>query len=440
MHKTFIILIITGFVLFAGFSMDQTGDANNLKLDIDTAVSMALSNNLSLKNNKIDLNNKLLKMATSWNTLVPTTNLSVSMGQTNSTATVLTKRMTTTTNSLGAGFSLNFSLSPQVGFEIVQTVLDYQTGKITYDQAKNTLITDINKAYYNIVLMKQQLDLKQKQMDNTKRNYDLSVIKLERGMISEIDKLKSEYAYKSVIPDYNTLNNTYITAIMNFKIMIGVKNEKDIELVSDIPEISKLDYDKISSMSIENNSDLKILTQSLRTNENLRNTYISALFPSFGISYSASTNFNQDFTKDSWSDPNNWNNSGTFNFSVKMPLDPYFPFSSTQVNMIQTQNNIQKNINDIKNTTLQKKANVSTDILTLKQIEDTINSLKINVDIAQKTYDMTQKLFDAGSKNYLDLQDAQNNLYDSQIKLINARYNYMTNYLDLKTLLNIDKL
>ena len=439
-----IILLITILISAYIYPTDVTDDTKTLKIDIDTSLSMALKNNLSLKNSKIDLNNKLLKMATSWNSLIPNAGLSVSMGRKESTTTVTgytgtTSRETTSNNTLSAGFSLSLSINPRMGFDIAQTVFDYQSGKLTYDQAENDLIINTNKIYYNIVIMKQQLDLKQKQIENTKKNYEISLIKLERGMISEIDKLKSEYAYKSLLPDYKTLENTYLTALANFKLLIGVKDETNIELTSAIPEIKKLDYEKIEAIGLENNLNLKILQQTKLTNENLRNIYISQLFPSFGISYSASASFGKDFTKDAWFDNmDDWNNSGTFTFSVSMPLDSYFPFSSTQVEIIQTQNNIRKNLNDLESTRLQKTADVQTDIMNLKQIEETIDSLSVNLDIAEKTYDLTQKLYEAGSKNYLDLQDSQNNLYDSQIKLINAKYNFLLSYLDLKYLLNVD--
>jgi outer membrane protein TolC len=72
----------------------------------------------------------------------------------------------------------------------------------------------------------------------------------------------------------------------------------------------------------------------------------------------------------------------------------------------------------------------------LKQISETIDSLKTNKEIADRTYNITNDLYTAGNKDLLDLQDADNNLIDANIKILNAENDFLSNYFDLEILLN----
>lgn len=437
-----LLLILTAFT----FAEDLTPSKDAIKLDIDTAVAKAFENNLSLKNSQIDMNNKILTLATTWNQFIPNTSMSASLGRKDTTSTITTtthngatesSRETETTNSLSAGFNTSLSLNAKMIFDVYQSGLDYKSGKITVKQAKKELEHNVKKTYYNLVLLNEQLFLTEKQIEYAKSNYDTTLLKLEMGMVSEIDRLKSEYSYKSLLPEYSSTKNDYEIGLLNFAQMIGLTANVNIELISPIPEVSKIDYDEIPKSTLENNLEIQLLKENLKSDKNSLNTYISSLTPSFGLSYSLSSSFSKDFTEDNWfDDTNDWNNSGNFNFSISIPIDSYFPFSSVQTNIIKSTNNILKSKNELQNQIKQTQISVITDTLKLKQLEESLEVLKLNIDIAEKAYNLVEQSYNAGSKGYLDLQDASNNLFDAKLKLLNTKYDYLTTYLDLKYLLN----
>jgi outer membrane protein TolC len=430
-------LIFTALLLH---SQDASGDEsgkNIIKLDVETAVSKALINNLNLKNTDIDYKNKILSLATVWNQFIPSTTTQTSISQ----SQLITTTGTTSSNNLNVGIDSTFSvgLSGKSILNIYQSVLDYQSGKITYEQAKKKLDYDVRKSYFNLVLLNDELDLLQKQIDASKSTYEITLAKSEKGMISEIDKLKSEYSYKSLLPTYKTKYNDFISAMLSFKNVIGLSADNNIEFSDKIPEMTELGFEKITDFSINNNHDIKTLNQTLKTSENTRNLYIAALFPSLDFSYTLSSQFDKDFTKNGWYNNlsiKDWSTTGSLVFSASIPIDSYFPFSSTQVGIIQSQNNVEKSKNTLQNTIETTKNSVTADVLKLKQIEESYNSLEINSDIAERTYDLVNRSYQAGTKNYLDLVDAKNNLFDSKVQLLEAKYNYLSTFLDLKYLLN----
>jgi outer membrane protein TolC len=450
MEKKLIILLtlLLGFYIYP---LDQTTD-NVIKLDIDTAISKALNHNFSLKNDKIDLDSKTLLLATSWNKFIPSTSLQGSIGTNKSLNSVTTteivngKKRTSTAmeetsnNSATLGFNTSLSLNAKTIFDINQLAIDWKNGLLTLDQARNQLKNNIKKYYYNLVILKEQLDLQNSLVENSKARFDTAILKLNLGVISELDKLKSEYDYKSALYNLSKMSTNYSSSLMQFKQLVGIDNNKKIDLITPIPDIKQLDFKKIPNESIEKNPDIIMLTQQLKSEENGRNSFIASLTPSLGFSYQFKTAFNKDPFANQWfaDTYNDWDKSNMFSLSLSIPIDELFPFSSVQNNIITSQQNIQKIKNSIEEKKETVKNSLLTTILKLKEVESNIDSLNINASIAEETYKLAEKQYNLGGKNYLDLKDAENNMYDAKINILNAKYEYLSNLLDLQYLLNIE--
>jgi outer membrane protein TolC len=319
-----------------------------------------------------------------------------------------------------------------------QYVLDYQSGKISLAKARTELSYTVKKTYYNLVLLQEQLALMDKQIQKAKSDYELTLSKYNKGMVSEIDKLKSQYAYMSLVPDYSSMQNQYTSLLMGFRQMLGLKDGTEIRLTDQIPEIMNIDYEKLAHLSVTNNPDILLLMQNLKSDENAVALRQASLIPSVSLSYSLSTSFAEDFTRADLFDGDNWIGAGSLNLSVSVPLDPFFPYSATQVQIETDRNNVEIRRNEIQDQIEQKQLSMVTDILKLKQIEGYIDTLKINAQIAEQTLHLVDLSYNAGLKSFLDLQDAENNLFDAQLKLLDARYQYVTTYLDLKYILNVE--
>ena len=185
-----------------------------------------------------------------------------------------------------------------------------------------------------------------------------------------------------------------------------------------------------------------ILVESLVNEQNTKNTYIASLTPSLGFSYSFNntSNSNIDPFVDQWfsNTKNDWNQTSQVNFYLSLSLDSLFPFSSVQDNIIKEQAAVEKIKNNIQNTKEQTINNVVGYVLNMKQDETNINSLKVNSDIAEKVYNQDQQLYAKGAESYLDLIDSENSWLTSKNQILNAQYDFLSNYLNLKYALNIN--
>ncbi len=437
-------LIISLYLSLNAEELNQ--DSNIIKLDIDDAISKAVEHNFSLKNNILDNESNLISAYSFWNKFLPNTSLSASIGN-NYTYKTITNEITDevtnsedTTNSLSVGFNTSLTLGAKIVFDIRQTILDYNNGMVNYQITLNKLKINVKKFYYNLIILKDQLALENNKLDNAKRRYDATMIKYKIGVASEIDRLQSEYDYKSILFENKKADDSYNSNILELKQMLGLDTEKNIELISIIPEITSIDYNELKKLPIEDNLEIQLIRQQLVSEQNVRNQYIASLTPSISFSYSATSAFNKDPISDQWFNDlkNDWDKSGTFRFSVSIPLDPLFPFSSVQDNIIKGQLSVKKIENNLEDQKEKNILSVTQSINNLEQAKEDISTLSTNIDLANNTFQQIEKLYNAGGKSYLDLKDAENNLFDAQIKLLNAKYNYLTNLLDLKYLLNIE--
>ena len=441
--KSFWLVSIFYLIAVILFSEENTDDSA-LKLDIDTAVAKAVEHNFSLMNNKLDNNNYLLTTLTSFNKLLPSIGINVNAGNNYSYSRTLYNQPGSYTvsesisNNLSAGFSTNLSFNTKTVFDIRQTVIDYRSGLITYQNALNKVKNDTKKFYYNLIILREYIDLQNNKVIIAKNRYDSTFINNSRMDSSEIDILQNEYDYKSNLYSLKQAEDNYAINIISLKQMLGITGNKEIELTSGIPEITPIDYGDFENQSIEKNLGLQALYQSLLSEMNICGGYIAGLTPSFSLSYSITSSFNKDPAYYYWfNDANNlWARSGSFSFSVSLPLDPLFPFSASQVSIVREQNNIKKIKNNLNDQKEKIKLSVAQIIIQLKETEENIDVLKTNVELADYTYHKIENLYNDGKKSELELRDADTTLYNAQIQLLTAKYNYLSNMIDLKNLLN----
>lgn len=426
MRRSIFLFLFIPFMLFSD-------EVKSIKLEVNQAVSKALQHNFTLKNEKIELVNKTFLYATVWNNLMPDGSLSFSLGKSYSTK----DKNSTTLNSIGLGASVSLSLKGEHIYNIINSYQNYKKEKITFEQVKNSIIVEVKKYYYELIVLKTKLELLQKRVDTAKSRYDAASLKYSINSISESDKLKSEYDYKKLVYEMNQTRTNYFTELYAFKNLLGFNTEEEIELISDLPDIKEIDYEKLLLQGIDKNFEIQLLLQEIKLSKSTKDKYIFSFFPSFNLGYSYSKSVNYEQGRFNSLTEDDWNNSNSFSFSVNIPLGNLLPFSSLQTTLITAINEINKAKNNLLLTKERVKSSVITNINQLRELEANMLSLETNLKIAESSYLSVEKLYQSGSKSYLELKDAENDLFEANATLLDARYQYITVLLDTYYILNI---
>ena len=137
-----------------------------------------------------------------------------------------------------------------------------------------------------------------------------------------------------------------------------------------------------------------------------------------------------------WATADNWGDNGSLSFSIVWNLTNMLPWSSTRSNAKELDINIKKLQLNMQTLETSTELDVRKAVDTLNQCRRSIETSQRNITLAQKSYDMTWLAYRNGTTEYLNLVEAQTQLNQAKLGLINEKYNYMTSLMDLETLVN----
>ena len=415
MKKVFLLTIFFSLVLSFGFSLEDVK-----KLTIEDAVILAADNNISLQRQRISLNTLEKKKNNSWNGISPSVSASGS-------ASIPLEDGDISYNFSG---SVSISLTPSLFTAIKTAKLNYENGITSYENAVRTIEVNVRKVFCSLLYTKENISLQQRKLETAKSLYESNLAKYNRGQLSELDLLNSQYNYESVIPTLQSLQNNYENSIATFKQTLGLSQDVQIELVGNIEDylnIGKIEINK----SIEEVPAVKTILANI---ELAKTSLLATRFSAWGPSLSASYSYGKAGTTAS-SDLRTTGNS--ISLSLRIPLDGFLPWSNGALSIT----NQKANLQDLELQLKEKKESVALEIQNnIKNIEQAQTQLKVlesNVQLAQKRYNMTLTAYNHGSKDLLTLQNASDALMTARDNLNSQKIKIFSAILDLENTLGV---
>lgn len=480
---------------------EQTGDRKPLKegdtvqLTVDSAVDVALARNLNIKSETITLRVKRRTKNTVFNYFYPTISVSGTLSRMNKdpgtyealvpvsaadleeynmyglvtdnpfqpgtlmgvSSTILdslpddapelygavmqVEEEIPHTWNLSTSLSMSLMLSAQLVFGIKATILDYESGRLSLETAKKKLARDVKKQFYNILLMEEQIELMRAKIATAEDRYEQARINYENGLVSEYNKLRAQVALENMRPGLEDMLVGYQSMLLGFKQQLGLPNRVDIELEGSIEaEPIALKADPLIDAYITNRLDIQSLVKQLEILRNSRDVTIAGMTPSVALTLSFDPAFANDPFEDPWFEDveNDWaQRSGMFGITVSVPLQKLLPFSSTWVELANTKDNIEKMQTGLMQAVRGAELEIETTVMKLKKSLESIEAMKMNVDLAKRAYDMAEEAYNAGNRELLEVKDAEDDLRDARVKLLAEKYNYSAGLLDLEYALNV---
>lgn len=394
------------------------------QLTIDDAVILAADNNLSLKRNQLALNQLELKDKYSWNSVSPSIGASAQFGnglQENST-------------SLSISGNVSFRLTPSLYSSIKSAKLNYENGITSYETAVKTVEKNVRQIFYSLIYSKENLSLLNRNLETAKQRYDLSQEKFSRGQLSELDLLTTQMNYESLKPSYESAEIAYENSIANFKQLLGINQNEQIELIGNLDEMMNVSINQdLLEYNIEELPTVKEIKSKIElAKTNLLATKFSAWGPSLSLGYNASK-AGQDMTGEfAWADFKQ-----SVSVGVSIPLDGYLPWSNGSLSVSAQKSNLEDLNLQLENEKTTVELTIKKYIKEINQAKSQLSSLQNNVALAQKTYDMTLNAYNYGSRDLLTLQNAADSLLKSKNQLQSQVYNLICKIMDLEFTLGL---
>lgn len=411
--------------------------AEELVLDIDAAVDLALENNLSIQYQRIDLGMKERAKDTTWNEFIPSIDSRISANRTYAGQGGSGSTSDASPWDLSFGLQMNLALSAATRFGIRNALLEYRKGVIDLETARKRLERDIRISFYNLILSRHKIRLIEQNIETSQKRYELARKNYEAGRVSELDMLNALVTVENLKPRLNEANVAYQTEQMHFKQYIGLDMAKEIRLEGSIEaKGSTVNADSLIQEHLDGRLDVRSLVLDGQILENKKRLTAAEEFaPVLSLSYSYSPSLNDPFGSD-WGESDNWSTRSTLGISLSIPLDSLFPASSSRVKVKDIEDSIRQNRLEFARLHQEVEIEIRSIVLELNRSLSSLEVLEKNVELAQKVYDLTEKEYDAGVSDLLEVQEAYDELQAAQLEVLTESYNYNVSLLNLEYALN----
>jgi outer membrane protein TolC len=334
--------------------------------------------------------------------------------------------------SLQVSLNLNYALIEGMR----NTRLDYEGGLITYDKARAQLERDVRKSYYQMLLLQENIALLRESYDAAERRVAMALANFRSGLIPEVNYLQARVAMENMKPTMDQAENGLRLSMASFAMNLGVPYDTRFELIplSDNTNFAPLDVTDMIHRAANNRPDILELKQSLLVLQSTRKKTAYQLYsPNLSLGWSLDPTFTGDAFKDNWFESDSWKQqSGMFRFTLAFRLNTLLPFTSEGQALKELDDGIRTLNIGLAQTIRGTELEVYNTILSLEQARATIEAQGMTVDLAERTYRLTEESYQAGLTELLEVQNAELELRRARIGILEQNFNYLNGLIDLE--------
>jgi len=462
----------SGWVITAQETAGKESQAAK-RLTPDTAVEMAIKNNLNLETARVALDIKKRKYSYVWNQFLPALGVNGTLAnshQDTSTPSQVIPIIPSLTPGAGqklsydgisgyfnpdifapdpntlpqwnviGNFTATLDLSIALFEGVRSTRLDYAAGQVSFEKAKLQVEQGVRKVYNQILLLEANAALLRENYNNAKRQADQAEANYKAGLAPRLTWLQAQVALQNLQPSIDDLDNAIKNLKGNFAILLGLPYDVPIELEPISLDVSYVTSDaaELISKAATGKPDIQELRAGIIALQSQRKAIALQQFTPylhFGFTWSGMYNPMLDPFKDgasNWFKGVNWNGSNTFSITLGYNFNSLFPFTKEGQQRKDMDAAIQ-----MQNITLGQKIReaeleVYSSINTLEKIRTSTTAQQAAVDLADQSYKLTEEAYKAGLQDFLAVQSSALALEQAKLQLLTQQYSFINTLIDLE--------
>ena len=420
-----LILSILAFsaLLFSPF-VGQAQESQPLHLTLDQALEIALSESNTIKIADMTIEKTGYAKKGSYASLYPNVNISGSYQRTLQKQ-VMVMDMGGQPMEIKVGRDNNISTSASASMPLVNASL-WESLKLSgmdvelaVEQARSSkigMVKQVRQAFYAVLLAQKSRDVVSQVYENARKNYEKTEQRFNVGKASEVERLRAQVTMMNAEPNVSSAENAVLLATWQLKAVMGIDLDTEVEVVGDLNDYTnEMLAPYVSEDDLSNNSTLqqfdiqgRMLESTIRMQ---KKQYLPTLAASINYNYSAMGD-----------DKLSWFPSSTAALSLSIPV-----FDGFQKRYNIKQSKVTKSMLDLQREDTERSLRIGIRnyndqmALCIKNYE----AANATVAIAQKSYDISEKMYEVGKATLVELNDAQVALMQAQLTQAQAVYNFM---------------
>ncbi len=440
--------------LFAGAAVHAQNAGKNavLKLTLDDALSIALSDNPTIKVAEQQIEVKKISKDEAWQSLLPSADFSGTVQYTVLASVMkmqmpdaVTGEMKVNEFPIGRDNTSTWNGQVQVSLPVFAPTV-YATMNMTKTDLDNAveqsrsskldLVNQVTKAYYQVILAQDSYDVLCKSLEQAQKNFDVVKSLYELGGTSEYDKISAEVQLRSLNPTVIQARNAVNLAKLQLKLLMGIDPETELVIEGSLEDYENQLYAEsigAGDYSLENNTNLR----QLKLNETMLNQSLKVQKMNFMPTLALAGTYSfQSLYNDNWKFYNyDWTKSSSVVLSLSVPIFRMGNFTkirSTKLQISQLSENIDY-------TRKQLDVQVRSYIDNMKANADQVASNHEAIEQAEKGREIASKRYEIGKGTILELNNSEVSLTQAKLTYSQSIYNYLAAKADLDKVLGNDE-
>lgn len=335
-------------------------------------------------------------------------------------------------NNWTTGFNLSMPLVNATLWKSLSiSALDVELSIEQARSSKISMVNQVKKSFYAVLLANDSYRVFKESYDNAMENYLDIKKKYDQGTVAEYDLIRADVTVKNSEPNMLQAENSLTLAKWQLKALLGMDLEMAIDCEGELADFESVlfaDY-MATDTTLAGNTDLKQIDLQM---QQLKKTLTMQKFdylPTLSLTGMYQWNaMNNDFKFKNY----NWTPYSIVGVSLTVPIfsggSKYHKIKQTQVSMHQM--DLQRD---------DTKRNLQ---LAIKQYLDNMKTCVKQFDAAQKGveqankgYKIAQKRYDTGAGTLLEMNDAELALTQAKLNRNQSIYNYMVAKSDMEKVL-----
>ncbi|SFK44458.1 TolC family protein [Proteiniphilum acetatigenes] len=475
MNLRSIILLLLMLSGLAGLSTATAQQTDSLRIDLNRALEIALSENPTVKIADMEITKKQYAKKSAYGALLPQMDLigqyqraikrqtvyfdegfSFMGGDINpgdytddelQILQVLQKVMGGDTESSGEGIQmgrfnswsagLNVSLPlvvPSLWKNIQMSEVDIQLSMEKARASRIDLVNQVKKSFFSLLLAQDSHDVFRKTYETDSINLEDIRNRYNQGIVAEYDVITADVRLKSLIPSILQSENMMKIAELQLKMLMGIDSDMPLKVVGSLDDYEKSMFDAIipADTSLMNNSDIRQFDlqteQAQKAYELQKLQYAPSLVTSFNWTYMSQNN---DFKISTY----RWDPYSMLGVTLQIPL---FSGGQRYHNLKQSQIQLWQLDEQRKDVERGLKLSIRNNYdLIHKNIEQVV-ATQSSVEQARKGHEITLKRYETGMGTIVDVNAAALAVLNAELQYRNAIYDYLSAKADLEKVLGYD--
>ena len=405
-----------------------------MRLTLDQALEIALSESNTIKMADMTIEKTGYAQKGSYASLYP--NISVSGAyQRTLLKQVMVMDMGGQAMEIKVGRDNNISTSASASMPLVNaslweslklSAMDVEMAVEQARSSKIAMVKQVKQAFYAVLLAQESYNVINQVYENAQKNYEKTLQRFNVGKASEVERLRAQVTMMNAEPNVSSAENAVLLATWQLKAVMGIDLGTEIEVVGNLNDYTQaLLTPYVSEDDLSNNSSLlqfdiqdRMLESTLKMQ---KKQYLPTLAASINYNYSAMGD-----------DELRWFPSSTAALSLSIPV-----FDGFQKHYAIKQTKVTRNMLALQREDTERNLRIA-----IRNFNDQMalcvknyEAANATVSIAQKSYDISEKMYEVGKATLVELNDAQVALLQAQLTQAQAVYNFMVTKASLDELI-----